>query len=48
VEGVHDTAGWSVLIFTAGGIALLAWWVARAEKRIAEEMATDPVPERSP
>lgn len=37
VDGVHDTAGWSVLIFTAGGIALLAWWVARTEKRLAEE-----------
>lgn len=48
VEGVHDTAGWSVLIFTAGGIALLAWWVGRAEKRIAEEMAADPVPRRAP
>ena len=48
VEGVHDTAGWSVLIFTAGGIALLAWWVGRAEKRIALEMATDSVSERAP
>lgn len=37
VDTVHDTAGWSVLIFTAGGIALLAWWVARAERRLAED-----------
>lgn len=36
VEGVHDTAGWSVLIFTAAGIAFLAWWIARAEKRLAQ------------
>lgn len=48
VEGVHDTAGWSVLIFTAGGIALLAWWVARAEKRLAELPTETPVPERIP
>ncbi len=35
VQVVHDTAGWGVLIFTAGGLALLAWRVAEAEKRIA-------------
>ncbi len=42
VDTVHDTAGWSVLIFTAGGIALLAWWVARTEKRMNEEIAGEP------
>lgn len=41
VDTVHDTAGWSVLIFTAGGIALLAWWVARVEKRLAEDEASE-------
>jgi len=48
VEGVHDTAGWSVLIFTAGGIALLAWWVARTEKRMSELPTAAPVVERIP
>jgi exosortase len=33
VAGVHDTAGWSVLIFTAAGLAALAWWVTKAERR---------------
>ena len=42
VDVVHDTAGWSVLVFTAGGIALLAWWIARAEKRMAEETVEEP------
>ncbi|MGE3309536.1 MAG: exosortase/archaeosortase family protein [Limisphaerales bacterium] len=38
VDGVHDTAGWSVLLFTAAGIGTLAWWVARTEKRLAAEI----------
>lgn len=35
VDVVHDTAGWSVFLFTAAGIALLAWWVSRTERRLA-------------
>jgi exosortase len=35
VELAHDTAGWSVLIFTAAGLAGLAWLVIRAEKLAA-------------
>jgi exosortase len=33
VATVHDTAGWSVLIFTAAGLAFLAWLVTRVERR---------------
>lgn len=40
VDTVHDTAGWSVLIFTAAGIALLAWWVGRLERRMAMPVAS--------
>src|SRR5688572_26433163 len=28
----HDAAGWSVFLFTAGGVALLAWLFAKFEK----------------
>lgn len=33
LEAVHDSAGWSVLVFTAVGVILLAWWLTRLEKR---------------
>ncbi len=33
MAGVHDTAGWSVLAFTAAGLAMLAWWIGRVERR---------------
>jgi exosortase len=36
VAAVHDTAGWSVLGFTAAGLAVLAWLIARLEKRAAQ------------
>jgi len=32
VGEVHDAAGWSILAFTAVGVALLAWYFARVEK----------------
>lgn len=31
LNAVHDTAGWSVLVFTAVGVSLLAWWITRLE-----------------
>ena len=34
LKAVHDSAGWSVLLFTAAGIAALAWWVTGLEKRL--------------
>jgi exosortase/archaeosortase family protein len=32
VETAHDSAGWSILIFTALGVALVAWGFSRFEK----------------
>lgn len=38
VKGVHDAAGWSVMIFTAVGVGLAAWIVQRLQKmQLAEE-----------
>ncbi len=34
LKAVHDSAGWSVLLFTAVGIAILAWFVTRLETRL--------------
>lgn len=33
LEAYHDTAGWSILAFTAGGVALLAWGLGKLEQR---------------
>ena len=35
LKHLHDTAGWSVLLFTAGGMIVLAWVVGRWEKKSA-------------
>lgn len=35
LEAYHDTAGWSILAFTAGGVALLAWGLGKVEQRAA-------------
>jgi exosortase len=35
VDQVHDAAGWSILAFTAVGVALLAWFLARIERSLA-------------
>lgn len=32
LESMHDTAGWSILAFTAVGVALLAWLFSKLEK----------------
>jgi len=39
VEKVHDTAGWTILLFTAGSVALTAWLLSLLEKRVAREHA---------
>lgn len=36
LKAVHDSAGWSVLLFTALGIAFLAWFVGHLERRLAK------------
>jgi exosortase len=34
LDRYHDTAGWSILLFTASGIALLAWALAKLESSL--------------
>ncbi len=36
VDEAHDTAGWSILLFTTVGVALTAWWFAKLDRRIGE------------
>lgn len=36
LNAVHDSAGWSVLLFTAVGMAALGWVMTRIEKRIQQ------------
>ena len=35
VETAHDSAGWTVLLFTAGSVALVAWLLGKIEKFLA-------------
>ncbi len=35
IESYHDAAGWSILVFTAVGVAAAAWWLSRWEKVLA-------------
>lgn len=37
VEGAHDTAGWSILLFTMCGLAVLAWMIHRLDIRSTGE-----------
>jgi exosortase len=39
LQAVHDTAGWSVLVFTFAGVSVLAWLVMRLEARARRRMA---------
>ena len=34
VAGVHDAAGWSILAFTVGGVALFSWLFSRFERKL--------------
>src|SRR5439155_13422119 len=34
IESYHDAAGWSILAFTALGVAAAAWWLGRWEKAL--------------
>ncbi len=34
VDEVHDAAGWSILIFTSVGVALIAWWFSGLDKKM--------------
>jgi len=35
IDSFHDAAGWSILLFTAGGVALTAWWLGKLEKPVS-------------
>lgn len=37
LKQVHDSAGWSVLLFTGAGVASLAWWASRMEQRFLRQ-----------
>jgi hypothetical protein len=37
VEKVHDSAGWSIMVFTAIGVALGAWLLSKLEKWLLAE-----------
>jgi exosortase len=50
VKDAHDSAGWSILAFTAGGVILVAWgfskyekWLARATIRLRARQGAEPV-----
>ena len=43
LKAVHDTAGWSVLIFTAVGVMVLAWWITGTERRLELAEESEPV-----
>jgi len=43
LEQMHDAAGWSIFVFTAAGLSVVAWLVKRLEKR-AEERRTGILP----
>lgn len=40
LKAVHDSAGWSVLLFTAAGMAVLGWAMTRMEKSIQQHLAS--------
>ena len=44
IEKFHDAAGWSILLFTAAGVAGLALLLARVEKRSHSKMPVHPGP----
>jgi exosortase len=41
IESFHDAAGWSILLFTAGGVILSAWLLGKFEKSLAR-LAIEP------
>jgi exosortase len=42
IESFHDAAGWSILLFTAGGVALSAWLLGKLDKSLSR-LALQPV-----
>lgn len=48
IEGVHDTAGWSILAFTAVGVIIISWFFKKLERRVAELESADAHAEPEP
>lgn len=44
IQEVHDTAGWSILLFTASGVVVIAWLLSRAENVGMKLETTQPLP----
>lgn len=40
LQSAHDTAGWSILVFTAAGLVLTAWVITRLERWARAEIRT--------
>jgi exosortase/archaeosortase family protein len=47
IEAYHDAAGWSILVFTAVGVAAAAWWLSRWEKGLDHPPSESPTSEPS-
>jgi exosortase len=47
IDKVHDSAGWSILVFTAAGVVILSWIFARWEKWAREQPETQSEPENT-
>jgi exosortase len=45
LKGAHDTAGWSILVFTACGLVGVAWLMGRWEKFAQSSISTTVAPE---
>jgi exosortase/archaeosortase family protein len=48
LKAVHDSAGWSVLLFTAAGMACLAWAITGMEKRIQRALVHHDAADQGP
>ncbi|MCP5519040.1 MAG: exosortase/archaeosortase family protein [Verrucomicrobiales bacterium] len=44
IAGVHDAAGWSILVFTTAGVVALAWLMNRLEKTTTPERSSEATP----
>ncbi len=47
IDSFHDVAGWSILAFTAGGVAAAAWGLSRWERTLANPPSERPADEPS-
>lgn len=45
IENVHDTAGWSILAFTAVGVVFISWFFKKIERQLQESATEETEPE---